>query len=310
MLVTARIGNVRLATTQRKKTIAIVSIAKCIGKTLKMDYLISRIKICSTMNDIPDFLLRKNWINGMPPASPLVGTYSMLNAYNNCPHAMYRRYIKKDLGPYVETPEIKWGNEVHEAMELRLKAGKPLPAGVRNPPAGQEGHNPEAGEWLKQPMQQWEPFAVPFDGKKPSAEPKLAVDRDAKACDYWNGAFFRGKVDVIVESGSSAYIFDWKTGNSKYENPFELATNAVLLQAARPHLKTISGSYVWLKENRMGQRYDLSDTGATWVEICARMGDIEDDKAASVFAKKKTGLCGYCSVRDCENWYDAKARRV
>lgn len=235
------------------------------------------------MNDIPDFLLRKNWTNGMAPPPPLVGTYSMLNAYKNCPYAMEQRYIKKVI-PFVESDEIKWGNKVHEAMELRLKAGKPLPAD----------------------MQQWEGFAIPFDGKKPTAEPKLAVDRDCKACDYWNGAFFRGKVDVIVESGTAAYIFDWKTGNSKYEDPFELATNAVLLQAARPHIKMISGSYVWLKENRMGQRYDLSDTGATWVEICSRMGQIEADKTAGVFAKKKTGLCGFCSVKDCENWYQAR----
>src|SRR5258708_25262580 len=81
--------------------------------------------------DIPDFL-RRDKENKMPAAQfvqkfPL--TYTILNTYLICPHQMMRRYIKKDL-KFVETPEMKFGNEAHAALELRM-AGKPLPENMR-----------------------------------------------------------------------------------------------------------------------------------------------------------------------------------
>ena len=54
---------------------------------------------------------------------------------------MSRRYIVKDQ-PYVESPEMKWGNDVHSAFEYRVGSRKPLPDN----------------------MMQWEQFAAPFDG--------------------------------------------------------------------------------------------------------------------------------------------------
>src|ERR1700674_5004538 len=106
------------------------------------------------MNDIPEFLKVQN--RAKPFAPHLVGTFTIINTYRNCPEQMRRRYITKDLGAFVETPEMKWGNEVHEAFELRIGTGKPLPT----------------------TMQQWEQFAVPFDRPKGmvKVEQKLAID--------------------------------------------------------------------------------------------------------------------------------------
>jgi hypothetical protein len=223
----------------------------------------------------------------------LVGTFSILNAYRNCGHQMFRRYIKKDLGPYVETPEIKWGNEVHAAFELRVGAGKPLPLN----------------------MQQWEQFAVPFDAYREGeawtirCEQKLAVTSAGASCDFWDKqVWFRGKADITVVRGNTAYIPDLKTGSSKYEDPFELATQAVLLRAKNPTLTNIMGSYIWLKENRVGQMYDLSDTRETWREMCRLMGEIESDRHKGQFEKNKSGLCGWCPVADCEHHYVARPK--
>jgi hypothetical protein len=220
---------------------------------------------------IPAFLDRR-------PAKPLVFTFSILNAYLNCPEAMQRRYIKKDLGPYVETPEIAWGNKVHKAFELRVGSGKPLPA----------------------EMEQWECFALPFDRKNAVTEQQIGIDNTGKASPYWDApVWFRGKVDVILTEKNTAFLVDWKTGKSNYEHPFELQTNAVLAKAKFPHLTNIFGSYTWLKENRMGQVYDLSDTDATLTRMREIAANIEADRAADAWHKKQSGLCGYCPVRDC-----------
>lgn len=226
---------------------------------------------------IPPFLDRR-------PAKPLIYTFTMLSAYRNCPHQMYRRYIKKDQ-PYVETPEMRYGNDVHTAFEHRVGSRKPLPA----------------------EMQKWESFAHALDERGAVVEQKLAITRTGNPTGFWNSdCWFRGKADVVIRNSQKAYIRDWKTGGSKYEDPFELETGALLLKAKYPELEVIRGDYVWLKEDRIGQSYDLSRFEDTWNEINRLVALIEGDRAVGEFEKKRSGLCGWCSVSDCENYKPRK----
>lgn len=231
------------------------------------------------MNEaIPNFLDRRQ----------LVYSFTMLNAYRSvCPYQMSQVYIERKI-PYVETPERKKGNDLHDAMEHRITGGKPLP----------------------DEMQQYEQFAVPFDGRGALAEPKLAVTKFRKPCGYFDDkvqdpekrVFLRGRADVAVVQGDTAYLADHKTGSDKFEDRFELAVQAVLLQAKYPDLRKIFGQYYWYKTMRVGELYDLSDTDATWDEIHRLVGAIEADRAKGVFEKKKSGICnGWCDVTYCEN---------
>lgn len=224
-----------------------------------------------TVNDIPPMFDRR----------PLIGSYTMLDTYKKCQHQMYRRYIAKDQ-PFVESPEMKWGSEVHAAFEYRVGGGKALPAN----------------------MQQWEEFAAPFDGKGAITEQKLGMTIEGRPTGFFDkDVWFRGKLDVTIISGTTAYIPDWKTGNSKYEDPFELETNAVLLHAKHPALTKIMGCYVWLKDNRISQTYDLSHTLQTWTTMQRMMAEIIEKRATpATYQKNQTPLCSYCSVGDCEHW--------
>ncbi len=216
----------------------------------------------------------------------MIGTFTILNSYLNCEHAMYRRYIKRDGPKFVETPEMKWGNDVHSAFEYRIGARKPLPEN----------------------MLQWESFASPFDGRGAMCELKMGITKDRKICEFWDKTgqcFFRIKIDLSLINGTQGYIADWKTGNSKFEDPFELEIAAMFLNARYPALTSVQGSYIWLKENRMGQLYDLSDFQGTWARVCNLMEEIES-KQPHEFEKKKSGLCGYCAVSDCEHWRERK----
>jgi PD-(D/E)XK nuclease superfamily protein len=228
------------------------------------------------LNELPAFLDRRK----------IVYTFTNLQAYRNCAHAMFRRYLKKDI-PYIETPEMKWGNDVHTAFERRVGSRQPLPEN----------------------MQQWEAFAAPFDGRIVSVEQKLGITAKGQPTGFWDSdCWFRGKVDVAVLSNDKAFINDWKTGKSNYEDPFELETGALLLKAKYPELTAIKGNYTWLKENRVGQPYDLSRFRATWDEINRLVGKIEADRVSGEFEKQRSGLCGYCDVADCENQYVAKKK--
>ena len=216
----------------------------------------------------------------------LIGTYTILNTYRNCPEQMQRRYIAKDLGAFVETKEMKWGNDVHKAFEQRIAGRKPLPVD----------------------MQQWEPFAVPFDGRKVLVEQQLGITQTGEPIDYWDKAkcWFRGKADAVIMKHDTAFMTDWKTGSSKYEDDFELRTGAMLLKAAYPQLKVVRGAYAWLKENRMGRVHDLSDFQETFREVHGLMEQIAEDRRKGQWEKRKSGLCGWCNVTDCDNHYEAR----
>lgn len=230
--------------------------------------------------EIPGFLDRRQ-AAPVRFAQPLILTYTMLNTYDICPHQMYRRYVKKDL-KFVETPEMKFGNEVHSAMEYRM-GGKPLPDSMRH----------------------WEPIASAIAERKPRTEQQLAIDASGKPAEYWGkgtaAPFFRGKNDITLLNGTKAMLLDWKTGGSKYEKPFELETNAMLIHAHNPHLTEIVGAFVWLKEGRIGQSYTLTDTRSTWATVNNKAEEIRDRQASNDWEKKKNPLCGWCNCFDCEH---------
>lgn len=223
------------------------------------------------MSDIPAFLDRR----------PITWSYSLLHCFRDiCAFQGEARYITKTI-KFVETDEIKWGNKVHEAFELRVGGGKPLPL----------------------EMQAWERFAAPYDGRGARTEQWFGITAKGEACDSrdWNNCWGRGKIDLHIVSDTNAFINDWKTGNSKYEDPFELEISALLIHARYPQLKKIVGQYTWLKDERVSQLYDLSDTAATWTSVCNIMTSILAWRAAGQYPKTRSGLCGWCQRFDCEN---------
>ena len=216
---------------------------------------------------------------------PFVFTYTNINTYLICPEQMYRRYVKKDVA-FKGSPESEFGNEVHSAMEYRI-GGKPLPV----------------------KMQHWEPFVAAFDGLKVKAEVKLGITAEGRPTGFFDkDVWLRGKADVVAINGTACFLPDWKSGKPR-EEPLELAVNAMLVHAANPHLRSFTGAYVWLKENRMGVAHDVSDTNSTWAKVNNVVEEIKDSMQSGVWEKKRTPLCAWCDVADCENNTNPKLQR-
>jgi hypothetical protein len=243
-----------------------------------LERLLKEVAVSDSL-DIPDFL-RRDKDNNMPQPSaqpkPVVYSFTLLKTADTCMYKCYRQYIVRDI-PFDETPEIKWGNAVHTAMEHRL-GGKPLP----------------------QDMIHWEPLVSAYVDRKARPEMKVGVDRKGKPVGFWgDGVFLRGKIDATIINGTACFVSDWKTGGSRYEDPFELECQAVMLHAMNPYLTKIAGNFVWLKENRVGQVHDLSDTRSAWAKINNKVEVIEDAMKDGDWPKNKTPLCGWCGVLDC-----------
>jgi len=229
--------------------------------------------------DIPAFLDRR----------PFVGTYSNLKAFINCEYAMNRRYIKKDL-PFVPTEATEFGNAAHAAMEARVGKGKVLPEHFR----------------------QWEKYATPFDKFEVKCEQKLGITSNAKAVGYWdNLVWIRGVADNTIIQNDKALLTDWKctSSGSRFEDVFELEMHALLLKAHFPQLNKISGRFVYLKQEELGRLYDLSNFTKTWNEINRLMTLVQEKRQSGEWAKKKSGLCGWCDCSECENHFVSEKRK-
>ena len=210
-----------------------------------------------------------------------VASHTFLDAYERCPKQAYHRYVAKDQ-PFEETEALKWGNDVHKAMEMRVGKKEPLP----------------------KEMAYMEPFAAPFDAYQHIAvEKKLGIDAFGVGCGFFDKqVWMRGKADVVVTVdivNAHAVIADWKTGKRR-EDPRELEEHAVMLKASWPYVKTITGFYVWLKDAEMGLVHDLSDTEKTLARIRGTMARVEQTiKAGIEWPARDNPLCGWCSVKTC-----------
>ena len=212
-----------------------------------------------------------------------IASYSFLNNWNTCNHRAYRMYMTKDLAREPESPEMAWGNHVHTAMEQRLKGGK-----------------------LFDDVAPFEPFAKALDGRGVKPEQQLGMTAKGHPVGFWDGSvWLRGKLDAPVIDGTTALLIDWKTGKPR-EDPYELEIGALLLQAKHPQLTRIIGRYVWLKELRLGETHDCSDTQATFNRVHETMDEVGHAIKMNVFAKAKGPLCGYCPVKDCQYNYEGR----
>lgn len=233
------------------------------------------------MNEIPAFLRVENRDKPMAPLpKSLIYSYTMLNTYAEvCPHQFYHRYITKTV-KFVESQQLKDGNEVHTAFEQRLGGKRPFPP-----------H-----------LQHCEQFAKPLDPYPKAVEQWYGVDRRGQACESRSPqVFLRTKLDCTLIANTSALVYDWKNGSSRYVKPFELEIGGLMLKARNPYLTQITGYYGFTKENKLSEPYDLSDTDRTWRSVQAIVGDIERDLQTGTFEKRQSGLCSWCDVRTCEH---------
>jgi hypothetical protein len=205
-------------------------------------------------------------------------SHTFLNDWDNCPRKAARKYIIKDLPRGEQTEQMKWGDEVHKAFELRIKHGTGFPAG----------------------MERFEPIAAPLVAAGAQAEKMLGIDSHGRSCDFFaKNVWLRGKVDATVRKDERAAIFDWKTGKRR-EDPSELHIHALLLRAWDSSIVKVTASYVWLQEDKVGKPYDVSNVMKTMEDICHTADQVERAIETEHFPPRQNPLCGWCPVFDCE----------
>jgi hypothetical protein len=224
----------------------------------------------------------KGWRSGetMPPWS-----YSALDCFDNvCPEQYYHRYILKERAP--ETEQMLEGTRVHEMLEQRVRDEKPLPAEYQQ-------HEPLA----RKIHDLWHAAPVAY------VEHKMGVTPSWNPCDFFaSDVWGRGVADILIVQGSTAAVFDWKTGKVREKN-FQLAVMAAMVFAHFPQVTRVVGANVWLAEGRLGQRYEFHrvDLGALHNLVQKIVDQIQGCLDTGLWPKRRSGLCGWCQVKTCEH---------
>ena len=215
----------------------------------------------------------------------LVWSYSFLSTYLRCRQQAEARYVTK-LYPYKESPEMAYGNAVHSAFDKFIK-------GVDREFA------PDIAAYEK-----WAKLAKGLP--MPVSEHELGVTRDwrttaFRARDAWG----RCKVDFYSLNTDSAVLMDWKTGKP-WEDPFELEVQAVCLNAHYPLVKNFVGMYVWLKEDRIGDQYEIGPQRLK--ETREKIEDTMKKVESEPWQPMRNALCGWCEYEHCRHYKDTRRK--
>lgn len=207
-------------------------------------------------------------------------SFSGLKKYEQCPHQFYRTKVKKDIVEDFSHPAAVWGNEVHAAFEYYLKNGTPL------------------GDRFAQYQKYVERLSqIPGEHY---VELKLAMNANDQIVQFSSkDAAYRAIIDFLVVRRDKAFLIDHKTG--KIRPTAQLHFNALLIFTAFPDVEEIKAAFFWVKDDTYTKhtfrRDDIDDLWSKFEPTLVRM---EESFETGNWPKRKTGLCPWCPVADCE----------
>lgn len=207
-------------------------------------------------------------------------SWSSLDSYNTCPRRHYEVKIAKNFTE-APTEALIWGNEVHSALEVRVRDAVPLP----------------------RTMQQYEGLAaklVAAPGDK-YCELETAVREDYSACGFWDAdCWNRGYEDLLIVNNAKALSADYKTGKKKPRSR-QLIASGLRVLALFPEVQTVYTSFAWLQTGEFTtSRVDRKDINKEWDAFKQDIENMKWSEKNNAWPMKPSGLCrNYCPVNTC-----------
>ena len=210
-------------------------------------------------------------------------SHSALKQFNNCPRQFHEMRIKK-AWPREETEQTLYGTQLHEAMELAIRDGVPLPGQFDFLQGLVNSINAMPGEKF--------------------CELELAVDINLNPVPFKSDeAWMRGIIDLAVVDGDSAKIVDYKSGSNKYPDKDQLTLMALLLFAHHPEVEHVKSALLFvLKEDMVKHETARRAANRIWGIFKEDVAQVERCHANGVWHPRQSGLCRrHCGVLTCEH---------
>ena len=210
-------------------------------------------------------------------------SYSGLKDFINCPRQynevkVLKRYEKK------ATVEMRYGTQVHSALEDYVKEGKPL---AKN---------------YEHFSKQLDPLRDMEGDKYPEYRMALTINRQPctfGAKDYW----VRGIADLMVVDGDQGYIVDYKTGSNRYPDPKQLQLMALMGFQYFPEVTHFKAGLLFVAHNDfVTSEYRREKIDKYWDDFAPSLQRLQLSYENGVWQENPTPLCGWCPVSDCAHY--------
>lgn len=213
-------------------------------------------------------------------------SYSRLNAREECPKKYYAVSVAKSHKEE-ESEHTSYGTEVHLAFANYLKTGKALPL-----------HMVQYTKYLAEIKKYPGTFIT---------EQKLAINASYEPTGWFDGdVYCRIISDLTILNGTTAVMWDWKTGKIK-DDFTQLRLAGAVMFLLVPELQRIVLAYFWLKNKKITKEIMTRDQmPGVWSDLLPRIQAYQDAHAAMDFPPKPSWLCRYCPVNSCPHWEPRK----
>jgi hypothetical protein len=211
-------------------------------------------------------------------------SYSSIKTFDQCPKKYFHLKVVKDVKD--EPGEAAdYGTAVHEAAELFIKHGTPIP---------------EKFAFMR-------PIVEPLAKKKgtKATEIKLGVTSDMKPCGFFDkDVWYRGIADLLILNGSEAWLIDYKTGkNAKYADIKQLDLLAGAIFIHYPEVETIKSALLYVVSQDMPRKIHHRQHLSTYMGVFeTQLDQLEAAMDNGVWNANPSGLCGWCPVESCPHW--------
>lgn len=210
-------------------------------------------------------------------------SHSSLKDFEGCQRRYHEVKVLKNY-PFQETEATRYGNQVHEALELYVRDGKPIP-----PEYSQ--FQPVVDSLLKKP------------GRK-LAEYEMALTYDLKPVAWKDpNVWVRGIADLLIvdDDNLTAWVIDYKTGNDKYPDRDQLVLMSIMVFEHFPHIRKVNSALLFIVKNSMVKMQMMHDAKhAAWWRYRERTARLEQCFDTNVWNPNQTPLCKWCQVTGCE----------
>lgn len=203
-------------------------------------------------------------------------SYSSIKMYENCPYRYYRQRIVRDV---IDEGSVatKLGEEIHKALELRLKERKELPFTLTG----------------------LEPTCKTIEAKDGQLllEKELTLTKDLQPTTWFaKDAWLRSKLDVLHMLGDKATVLDWKTGKRRVDS-FQLDLFAAQVFQHYPDIQVVNTALVWTKDKEIDTfTHRRESVAALWEDILSRISRIQRSADTDKWQVRPSGLCRWCPL--------------
>lgn len=208
-------------------------------------------------------------------------SFSGLKQYTNCPRQYYEVKVQRNFETK-ETEQIKYGKEVHKALEEYVRDGTPL---AKN-------------------YERFKPMvdALLHTGGDRYVEFQMALDADKQPCDFYSDKYWvRGIADLLVINDDVAYVVDYKTGSARYPDPKQLKLMALMAFTHFPRLQKIKGGLLFVLHNAfITDTYERQQSEDLWAAFQGDLFRLNHSYESGTWPPNPTPLCGWCPVTTCE----------